>query len=69
MTHIKSNINLDYISPMLEWLSQSDRDDPWTGFTAVITDRQNWQSNSYSAENRSKTWSTQAEAGSEKGVN
>ncbi|KAK2933324.1 hypothetical protein FoTM2_007785 [Fusarium oxysporum f. sp. vasinfectum] len=59
----KSNINLDYTSPMLEWLSQSDKDDPWRGFTVVATGRQNWQSHVYSAQNRSQTWSTQAEAG------
>ncbi|KAK2676667.1 hypothetical protein RAB80_008853 [Fusarium oxysporum f. sp. vasinfectum] len=58
-----SNINLDYTSPMLEWLSQSDKDDPWRGFTVVATGRQNWQSHVYSAQNRSQTWSTQAEAG------
>ncbi|CZR36096.1 uncharacterized protein FPRO_03644 [Fusarium proliferatum ET1] len=59
---IKSNIDLDYISPMFEWLRQSDEDEPWRGFTAVATDQ---QSRAYSAQNLSQTWSTQAEAGSQ----
>ncbi|EWG41518.1 hypothetical protein FVEG_15299 [Fusarium verticillioides 7600] len=48
-----------------EWLRQSDGDEPWKGFTAVATDRQNWQSHVPSARSRSQSWSTQAEGGSQ----
>ncbi|RKK31261.1 hypothetical protein BFJ66_g15337 [Fusarium oxysporum f. sp. cepae] len=65
MAHIKSNIDLDYMSPMLEWLRQSGEDEPWRGFTVVATDRKNWQSHVYPAQNSSETWSTQAEVGSQ----
>lgn len=65
MAHLSSNINLDYISPMLEWLRQSEEDEPWKGFTVVATDRQNWQSHVPSARSHSQNWSTQAEDGSQ----
>ncbi|KAF4341799.1 hypothetical protein FBEOM_4256 [Fusarium beomiforme] len=59
------NQEQSYASPMLEWLCQSDRDEPWRGFTVVTTDQQNWKTRNYSTENHSQTWSTRAEAGSE----
>ncbi|KAF5546511.1 hypothetical protein FMEXI_5533 [Fusarium mexicanum] len=55
----------NYTSPMLEWLRQSDEDEPWKGFTVVATHRKDWQSHAYSAQDRSQAWSTQAEAGSQ----
>ncbi|KAF5685248.1 hypothetical protein FCIRC_3551 [Fusarium circinatum] len=54
----------NYTSPMLQWLRQSDKDEPWRGFT-VATDRNDWQSHASSAQNGSETWSTQAEVGSQ----
>ncbi|EWZ43161.1 hypothetical protein FOCG_01954 [Fusarium oxysporum f. sp. radicis-lycopersici 26381] len=48
-----------------EWLRQSGEDEPWRGFTVVATDRKNWQSHVYPAQNSSETWSTQAEVGSQ----
>ncbi|KAH7207200.1 hypothetical protein DER44DRAFT_826133 [Fusarium oxysporum] len=54
-----------YGSKEQEWLRQSDEDEPWRGFTVVATDRQKWQSHVYLAQNRSQTWSAQAEVGSQ----
>lgn len=62
MKYIDINIDADYISPMFEWLRQSDEDEPWRGFTAIATDQ---QSHAYSAQSGFQTWSTQAEAGSQ----
>ncbi|SCN72172.1 uncharacterized protein FFMR_04065 [Fusarium fujikuroi] len=47
---------------VLEWLRQSDEDEPWRGFTVVAKDG---ESHVYSAQNPSQTWSTRAEVGSQ----
>ncbi|KAF4979241.1 hypothetical protein FDECE_18096 [Fusarium decemcellulare] len=55
----------DLASPMLRWLHQSDKDEPWRGFTVVSTDTQHGQSYSYATtDNKRSTWSTKVESGS-----
>ncbi|KAF4450934.1 hypothetical protein F53441_5995 [Fusarium austroafricanum] len=57
----------NYAPPMLVWLRQSEKDEPWRGFTVAAAGQQNGQTRDYPAGTDSRNWSTEAKAGSEGG--
>ncbi|KPA41369.1 hypothetical protein FLAG1_05750 [Fusarium langsethiae] len=54
-------------SPLLDWLNQTKRDDPWHGFTIVSTESQQAKPQDSSTKENPDALTTRAEVGSDKG--